>query len=149
MKRKRAANVANVVPSVRKPKKPKNKTAAQRQLDADFAAMMERHAKPLEHGAKTKGKLPEVKTKKKRQSKHVQEVTVPPLVPPPGRESAKLPSKVTPGGSTAKRDAQQYTGTKMLGVATMHKSNTVPVFSEQEAEEIAKMRRNEYDRSKR
>lgn len=30
----------------------------------------------------------------------------------------------------------------MLGVATMHKSNSVPVFSKQDAIDIAKMRRN-------
>lgn len=35
----------------------------------------------------------------------------------------------------------QYTGTKMLGIGTMHKSNSVPVFSQEEAEDIAKMRR--------
>lgn len=34
-----------------------------------------------------------------------------------------------------------YTGTNMLGIATMHKSNSVPVFSQQEAEDISKMRR--------
>lgn len=44
-------------------------------------------------------------------------------------------------GSTAPRTSQQYTGTKMLGVGTMHKSNSVPVFSEQEALDIATMRR--------
>ena len=34
-----------------------------------------------------------------------------------------------------------YTGTKMLGVATMHKSNAVPVFSSEQAHDISKMRR--------
>lgn len=50
-------------------------------------------------------------------------------------------SLVTPGGSTAKKKVPQYTGTKMLGVATMHKSNQVPVFSTEEADDIAHMRR--------
>jgi len=36
----------------------------------------------------------------------------------------------------------QYTGDKMLGIATMHKSNSVPVFSSEEAINISKMRRN-------
>lgn len=34
-----------------------------------------------------------------------------------------------------------YTGTKVKGIATMHKSNAVPVFSDEEAVEISKMRR--------
>lgn len=34
-----------------------------------------------------------------------------------------------------------YTGTKVKGIATMHKSNAVPVFSDEEAVDIAKMRR--------
>ena len=44
--------------------------------------------------------------------------------------------------SMAKREPQVYNGErKLLGVATMHKSNMVPVFSKDDAEEIAKMRR--------
>jgi hypothetical protein len=35
----------------------------------------------------------------------------------------------------------RYTGTAMLGIATMHKSNAVPVFTETEAVDIAQMRR--------
>jgi hypothetical protein len=34
-----------------------------------------------------------------------------------------------------------YTGTKVKGIATMHKSNAVPVFSDEEAVDISKMRR--------
>lgn len=34
-----------------------------------------------------------------------------------------------------------YTGTKMIGIGTMHKSNSVPIFSSEEATDIAKMRR--------
>jgi hypothetical protein len=145
VKQKRPSNVANVVPSLRKPKKPKNKTAAQRALDSEWASMLAKHAGPLEAGRKAKGALPDVKVKKRR-TKHVEQVTVPPLTTPPGRETPKLPSKVTPGGSTAKKEQQTYTGTKMLGVATMHKSNQVPIFSDEAAIDIANMRRNEYTR---
>ena len=35
----------------------------------------------------------------------------------------------------------QYTGDKMIGVGTLHKSNAVPVFNNTEAEDMAKMRR--------
>lgn len=34
-----------------------------------------------------------------------------------------------------------YTGTKVKGIGTMHKSNAVPIFSDDEAKEIASMRR--------
>jgi hypothetical protein len=36
---------------------------------------------------------------------------------------------------------KEYTGTKVKGIATMHKSNGVPIFSDQEALDISKMRR--------
>lgn len=44
-------------------------------------------------------------------------------------------------GSTALPPKKVYTGDKMLGIATMHKSNSVPVFKEEEIKEIGKMRR--------
>ena len=34
-----------------------------------------------------------------------------------------------------------YTGTAMIGIATMHKSNMVPVFNTEAAKDISKMRR--------
>ena len=44
--------------------------------------------------------------------------------------------------SMAKREPQVYNGErKLLGIATLHKSNMVPVFSKDDAIEIAKMRR--------
>ena len=44
-------------------------------------------------------------------------------------------------GTATKKATNVYTGTAMIGIATMHKSNSVPVFSVQEAIEISKMRR--------
>jgi hypothetical protein len=37
--------------------------------------------------------------------------------------------------------AKVYTGDKVKGIATMHKSNAVPVFSDEEAISISSMRR--------
>ena len=37
---------------------------------------------------------------------------------------------------------KEYTGTLVKGIATMHKSNAVPVINQEEAESISKMRRN-------
>ncbi len=34
-----------------------------------------------------------------------------------------------------------YTGTKIIGIGTMHKSNAVPIFSDSEAKDISSMRR--------
>ena len=44
--------------------------------------------------------------------------------------------------ATRKAEPKRYTGTLVRGIATMHKSNAVPVISQQEAEDISKMRRN-------
>ena len=41
----------------------------------------------------------------------------------------------------SKKKQQTYTGTKMIGIGTLHKSNAVPVFSEEDAVEISRMRR--------
>ena len=52
-------------------------------------------------------------------------------------------SDVIPGGSTAPAERQIYSGERrLLGVATMHKSNMVPVFDREDAKDIAQMRRN-------
>ena len=51
-------------------------------------------------------------------------------------------SDVIPGGSTAPKERLVYSGERrLLGVATMHKSNMVPVFDSEDAKDIAKMRR--------
>jgi hypothetical protein len=44
-------------------------------------------------------------------------------------------------GAVSSKPAQQYTGTKIIGIGTLHKSNAVPVFSDEEAIDMAKMRR--------
>lgn len=44
-------------------------------------------------------------------------------------------------GNAALQPKKVYTGDKMLGIGTLHKSNAVPVFSMEEAHDIARMRR--------
>jgi hypothetical protein len=51
-----------------------------------------------------------------------------------------IPSRDT-GGVAVLSAPKIYTGTKVKGIATMHKSNAVPVFSDEEAIDISKMRR--------
>ena len=60
---------------------------------------------------------------------------------PPGREPANIPSKVDTVGVASAPAAKVYTGTKIKGIGTMHKSNAVPIFSDEEAQDIAHMRR--------
>jgi hypothetical protein len=59
---------------------------------------------------------------------------------PVERSTRHIPSLSTPGHSTATVQ-KVYTGTKVLGIATMHKSNAVPVFAQEEAVAISNMRR--------
>lgn len=61
---------------------------------------------------------------------------------PPGREPKQhIPSKDTGVAMAAAKDSPVYTGTAMKGIGTMHKSNSVPIFTDEQAIEIAHMRR--------
>jgi hypothetical protein len=44
-------------------------------------------------------------------------------------------------GAVTVKQTPQYTGNKIVGIGTMHKSNAVPIFSDQEAKDISSMRR--------
>ena len=65
--------------------------------------------------------------------------------PPKLRETKHYPSLSNSiGGNGARKEPMKYTGErKLLGIATMHKSNMVPIFEDNkhEAIEIARMRR--------
>ncbi len=52
-----------------------------------------------------------------------------------------LPSLPFTGAPCLKKENPVYTGNKIKGIGTMHKSNAVPVFSDEQAVEIATMRR--------
>lgn len=60
---------------------------------------------------------------------------------PPGRETVHIASQDTGWVPCVKAKDHEYTGTKIKGIGTMHKSNAVPVFSDQEAKDISSMRR--------
>ena len=61
----------------------------------------------------------------------------------PVRRDAGVQYKSADDGSmnTAKPNRMIYTGTLIKGISTMHKSNAVPIINEQEAIDIARMRR--------
>jgi hypothetical protein len=64
------------------------------------------------------------------------------LSTPVGRCNTKhIPSLNTGAAVAAKAAPKVYTGTKIKGIGVMHKSNSVPIFSDEEAVDIAKMRR--------
>ena len=64
------------------------------------------------------------------------------------REDAPVEGTVAPRslglwitGPCSSKPSPVYTGTKVKGIGTMHKSNAVPIFSDDEAKEISSMRR--------
>ena len=61
---------------------------------------------------------------------------------PEGREFESLRSdQVFYDPSMAKKEEKVYTGTEIMGIAQMHKSNAVPIRGKKDAIEVARMRR--------
>ena len=54
--------------------------------------------------------------------------------------TAHIPSRDT-GGNAALAPAKMYTGSEMIGIGQLHKSNAIPIFKKSDAEDLAKMRR--------
>ena len=100
--------------------KKRKPNAKQRELQASWEAMLKKYdTKPV--------------------SKNVK-----PMAPskPYVRETPKIQSLPFTGAPCYKKQTNTYTGTAMKGIGTMHKSNSVPIFSDEEAVAIATMRRN-------
>ena len=57
------------------------------------------------------------------------------------RETPHYPSLNSGYHDTAAKPKQTYTGSNLLGIGTLHKSNAVPIFSQEEALDQARMRR--------
>jgi len=74
-------------------------------------------------------------------------VTAAPSTPPAWRRDdhrekyPSVPMGSIDTGSCRKVEPQKYTGTLVKGIATMHKSNAVPVIDQKHAEEISRMAR--------
>jgi hypothetical protein len=60
---------------------------------------------------------------------------------PAERSTKHIPSLNSGAGVATLAPAKVYTGDKIKGIGTMHKSNAVPIFSDEEAVAIANMRR--------
>ena len=67
--------------------------------------------------------------------------SLPKLTAPPGRETPNYPSLNSTEYTCTKKQTMYYTGDKMKGIGTLHKSNAVPVFTDEEAQDQARMRR--------
>jgi hypothetical protein len=57
------------------------------------------------------------------------------------RETKHIPSLNTGYYNTYKKPDMYYTGDNMKGIGTLHKSNAVPIFTDEEAKDQAAMRR--------
>jgi hypothetical protein len=56
-------------------------------------------------------------------------------------EAKRYPSRTTSPAEARgdRRESQQYTGDYVIGIATLHKSNAVPVTNQKYAQEISEM----------
>ena len=72
-------------------------------------------------------------------------VKMPKLVVPAERSTRHIPSlnptDMRPATRPIDGNMKKYTGDKMIGIGTLHKSNAVPIFNSEHVEDIAKMRR--------
>ena len=113
-------------------RKARNPTKAELEAEASYAKMMARW-----------DKTPKFARSSHPDKKDERLSTADSMSAPPGRfTSHGIPSVSTPGGYAQKNQNMMYTGDKVLGIATLHKSIAQPVFSSQEAKEVATMRRN-------
>lgn len=105
-----------------KSSKKKKPNAKQRQLQSDWEAMLKKYESKKE-----------VKIEKKKPLKYN-------LGVPEDWSTKHLPSVETTRGNATKGNDKVYTGDKILGIAVMHKSSMVPIFSQEEAVDVARMR---------
>jgi hypothetical protein len=64
------------------------------------------------------------------------------LSAPAGRQTQHINSLDTGHtGAVTIKQIPQYTGDRIIGIGTLHKSNAVPIFTDQEAKDISRMRR--------
>jgi hypothetical protein len=110
----------------RKPRKPNAKTRA---LQASWEDILRKYdVKPRENNART--------------SKPICKSSSDLYPVPIGRSTNRHIGSVDTGvGVAPKKAPPQYTGDAMIGIGQLHKSNAIPVFSQEEAIDISKMRR--------
>jgi hypothetical protein len=106
--------------------KSKPKLAPKKERE-EYAAWLKKHGVGVSSTVKTKSF--------QKASNHTPKI-------PPGRDTTRhIPSIDSGIGNAPAAPRKVYTGTKIIGIGTLHKSNAVPIFSDEEAKDIAKMRR--------
>ena len=100
--------------------KKRKPTAKQRQLAANWEELVAKWAP------------------KKTVTKNVKPLQEP---APYRRQTPHYPSLNSNEYNVYRKDTMQYTGDKMKGIGTLHKSNAVPIFTDEEAKDQANMRR--------
>ena len=95
--------------------------AKQRQLAADWEELVKKYEPKATYASNVKQPLQRVV--------------------PYRRETPNYPSLNSSEYNTYKKSTMQYTGEKMKGIGTLHKSNAVPIFTDEEAKDQANMRR--------
>ena len=104
--------------------KKRKPNAKERQLKADWEKLLKKYeTKPTRKPAKLDSNYNPVVTR------------------PYVRSTRSIPSLDTGMGTATRKENPVYTGTMIKGIGTMHKSNAVPIFSDEQAIEIATMRR--------
>ena len=98
-----------------------------RQLDAEWKDLLKRQGVEAEE--------------KKRKRAMAAAPLVYDLNIPAERSTKHIKSRGQATGVASLKPVQMYTGEEMLGIGQLHKSNAVPVFRQQDAEDIARMRR--------
>lgn len=107
------------------PKRKKRKmTAKTRQLQQEWQQLLDKYGVQKTKTKKTFTPLQSSSTFRRLDSDH-----------------SNIPSIDTGAGNGFRKVSHQYTGENLLGIGTLHKSNAVPIFNEQEAKDQASMRR--------
>lgn len=101
--------------------------AKNRELDAEWKELLSRH-----------GVEQEQKRRKRALAAPVMRREPPSYR---GSDQPRIPSLPFSGETCARPADKVYTGDKIKGIGTMHKSNAVPIFTDEEARDIARMRR--------
>ena len=117
--------------NTRKPKS-KNKTKSQIQAELDHEKFLKRmgvHPEQREQRAPPYTRL------------NVSRLESDPGSNPGGPTIPSSDNSIGYHPSMGKRKENVYTGTEIMGIATMHKSNAVPIRNKKSAEEVARMRR--------
>jgi len=101
-----------------------------------------RKARELDASWKELQKKWEVEAEDKKRTRALKAPTLVYSLPiPEGRSTKHIKSLGTVGGVATLAPAKVYTGSDMIGIGQLHKSNAIPIFRKSDAEDLAKMRR--------